>query len=119
MVIKSIEEIIEPGHTRGNLKIVEQQITNQYFDLPETLLKGLPKLMGQIAATGTKREQIAATRCVIAMMKANNPQPVQHQHLHQHESGKMTEALEGETVEQRRQILRSRNQRTHRVSRIG
>jgi hypothetical protein len=105
------DEVIEPGHTRRNLRKLEQQISR--FEVSESLLVNLPKVMGQIAATGSKREKIAATRCIIAMVRANNPQPVQHQHLHQHSEDDLSgpDTSEGVDFEQRKQQLRDRIRR--------
>jgi len=104
-------EIIEPGHTRGNLRMLETQIRNG-FEIPESLRKAAPMIVGKILRDGTKREQIAAARVLVAMERVNNPQPVQHQHLHQHG---LPEQVEGETFEQRRERLRERNRRLTRA----
>jgi len=97
-------DILEPGHTRRNLKTLETAISRG-FEIPENVLKTAPKVMGHIIATGSTREKIAAGRVLVAMVRAS--QPTTHLHAHAHAQDAPI-VLEGETFEQRRERLRRR-----------
>ena len=74
-------DIIDPPHTRANLKQLETAIVKG-FDIPDVILEQSASRMAIIMKEGTNREKIAAARVIVAMQNSN--QPRMEAHLHQH-----------------------------------
>lgn len=76
-------EIIDPPHTRANLKLLETSIRKE-FPISEQILAALPNVMMSLVASdkATKREKISAARVIVAMQNSN--QPVVQAHIHKH-----------------------------------
>ena len=103
IVSESMEEIIDPNHTRRDLRMLESVITNGW-DIPAVLMKQLPIQMAKIVAEGSRREAIGATRVIVAMHRQNNPQVSLH--AHQHVAAQSVK--QGISFEERKQQLRER-----------
>lgn len=111
-------DLIDPPHTRQNLKDLERAI-NKGFDIPDVILEQAASRMAVIMQSGTNREKIAAARVIVAMQNSNQPQ--MQAHLHQHYSTAHADAApeqEPEILDVERQ--RQRNaEKLDRIKRLG
>lgn len=86
------EILNDDGHTRADLKLLEMAI-RKGWEIPDELLRHLPKVAGAIALKGKPRDQIAAMKVLIAMKGQNDERelPKQIEHHHTHDIGPVTE----------------------------
>jgi hypothetical protein len=88
------ELLTDPGHTRADLATVRRAI-REGWDIPEDLLRVLPKVAGQIALDKKEKSpnRLKAIETIIKMKGQNEnrePIPQQIEHHHTHELGPIT-----------------------------
>lgn len=71
-------ELIDPRHSRRDMKMVEAALKRPGFEIGESVFKSLALHMSQIVSKGSNREKTAAARVLLAMAefnRANEPGP--------------------------------------------
>lgn len=79
-----MSELLEPGHVRGDIKLVTTQLLRG-VDVPEVVLTNLMKRLGHIIAKGSDADAIKAGALVVKVVERNDAitTPIQqHQHIH-------------------------------------
>lgn len=82
----AMSELLEPGHVRGDIKLVTTQLLRG-VDVPEVVLTNLMKRLGHIIAKGSDADAIKAGALVVKVVERNDAvaNPIQqHQHAHAH-----------------------------------
>ena len=72
------ELFTEPQHVRGDLQQVAQAV-KKGWKIPEQIFDRAGAIIGQILASGSPREKLAAVKCLIAMNEQNTPKTQQTQ----------------------------------------
>jgi len=91
-------ELIEPGHTRRNLRDLETKL-RKGFAISDAMLQAAPLVMAGLLRNGSNREKIAAARVMVAMHNSNNPQVQAHLHQHVSQPAGPDESMAGADLE--------------------